>query len=80
MPSRKGLDQSRTYNSAVCFLQRQIVKKYFEKEEERLEYFEKRQIKHEKEKKEMEAEQQRKKTVREETLIKGTFTRVIIVN
>ncbi len=57
------------YNSAVCFLQRQIVKKYFEKEEERLEYFEKRQIKHEKEKKEMEAEQQRKKTVREERLI-----------
>ncbi|XP_016112397.1 dynein axonemal intermediate chain 3 [Sinocyclocheilus grahami] len=42
--------------------ERQIVKKYFEKEEERLEYFEKRQIKHEKEKKEMEAEQQRKKT------------------
>uniref|UniRef100_A0A8C1C1R8 Dynein axonemal intermediate chain 3 n=1 Tax=Cyprinus carpio carpio TaxID=630221 RepID=A0A8C1C1R8_CYPCA len=42
--------------------ERQIVKKYFEKEEERLEYFEKRQIQHEKEKKEMEAEQQRKKT------------------
>ncbi|XP_073678880.1 dynein axonemal intermediate chain 3 [Garra rufa] len=42
--------------------ERQIVRKYFEKEEERLEYFEKRQIKHEKEKKEMEAEQQRKKT------------------
>uniref|UniRef100_A0A673GY45 WD repeat domain 63 n=1 Tax=Sinocyclocheilus rhinocerous TaxID=307959 RepID=A0A673GY45_9TELE len=49
--------------------ERQIVKKYFEKEEERLEYFEKRQIKHEKEKKEMEAEQQRKKTVREEALV-----------
>ncbi|XP_026055614.1 dynein axonemal intermediate chain 3 [Carassius auratus] len=42
--------------------ERQIVKKYFEKEEERLEYFQKRQIQHEKEKKEMEAEQQRKKT------------------
>ncbi|XP_016418017.1 WD repeat-containing protein 63-like [Sinocyclocheilus rhinocerous] len=40
----------------------QIVRKYFEKEEERLEYLEKRQIKHEKEKKEMEAEQKRKKT------------------
>ncbi|XP_043086282.1 dynein axonemal intermediate chain 3 isoform X2 [Puntigrus tetrazona] len=42
--------------------ERQIVKKYLEKEEERLEYFEKRQLKHEREKKEMEAEQQRKKT------------------
>ncbi|KAI2649391.1 Dynein axonemal intermediate chain 3 [Labeo rohita] len=42
--------------------ERQIVRKYFEKEEERLEYFEKRQIKHEKKKKEMEAEEQRKKT------------------
>ncbi|KAK7129485.1 hypothetical protein R3I94_017637 [Phoxinus phoxinus] len=38
------------------------VRKYFEKEEERLEYFEKRQIKHEKHKKEMEAEQLKKKT------------------
>ncbi|XP_059384540.1 dynein axonemal intermediate chain 3 isoform X2 [Carassius carassius] len=42
--------------------ERQIVKKYFEKEEGRLEYFQKRQIQHEKERKEMEAEQQRKKT------------------
>ncbi|XP_048034159.1 dynein axonemal intermediate chain 3 isoform X1 [Megalobrama amblycephala] len=42
--------------------ERQNVRKYFEKEEERLEYFEKRQIKHEKQKKEMEAEQLKKKT------------------
>ncbi|XDV46667.1 hypothetical protein PO909_014511 [Leuciscus waleckii] len=42
--------------------EKQNVRKYFEKEEERLEYLEKRQIKHEKHKKEMEAEQLKKKT------------------
>jgi len=42
-----------------------------EKEEERLEYFEKRQIKHEKHKKEMEAEQLKNKRVR------GTFERCL---
>ncbi|XP_077074754.1 dynein axonemal intermediate chain 3 [Siphateles boraxobius] len=42
--------------------EKQNVRKYFEKEEERLEYFEKQQIKHEKHKKKMEAEQLKKKT------------------
>ncbi|XP_039509013.1 dynein intermediate chain 3, axonemal isoform X2 [Pimephales promelas] len=41
--------------------EKQNVRKYLEKEEERLEYFEKRQIKHEKHKKEMEAEQLKNK-------------------
>ncbi|KAA0706513.1 WD repeat-containing protein 63 [Triplophysa tibetana] len=40
----------------------QIVKKFFEREEERLNYFEKRQTRHENAKKETNTEEQRKKT------------------
>lgn len=48
---------------SVCLLQMQIVRKYFEREEERLNYFEKRQTRHENVKKEMDTGEQRKKTV-----------------
>lgn len=41
--------------------ERATVRKYFEMEEERLNYIEKRQIRHEKEKKEMDAEEERKR-------------------